>query len=211
MVAHKRQCHLWGCLLPEIWDQPRKPHEKIKSKLWEKGGVWVLGSTFPILTVTEGGHYELFGNKASEKSKCGSLVNNPVTQGNVLSGEVFLKFFLTEDTFQMENGPSHFLGVLEANNNLTGSFLICCYCSVSMLYSTLCHPMNCSTLGFPVLHYLPESAQTHVHWICDAIQPSHALLPSSPPALNFCQHQSLFQWASSSHQVTKVSELQFQH
>ena len=53
--------------------------------------------------------------------------------------------------------------------------------------------MDCSTPGFPVLHYLPKFAQTHVHWVGDAIQPSHPLLPPSP-ALNLSQHQGLFQW-----------------
>ena len=60
--------------------------------------------------------------------------------------------------------------------------------------------MDCSTPGFPVLLYLPEFAQTHVHWISDAIQPSHSLLP----ALSLSRHQGLFQWVSSSHQVAKV-------
>ena len=60
-----------------------------------------------------------------------------------------------------------------------------CYCSVDKLYPTLWEPMDCSMPGFPVLHYLPEFAQTHVHWVSDAIQPSHPLLPPSPPALNF--------------------------
>ena len=60
---------------------------------------------------------------------------------------------------------------------------------------TLCDPMDCSTPGFPVLLYLPEFAQTHVHWVGDAIQPSHSLLPPSPPALNLSQYQGLFQWA----------------
>ena len=58
-----------------------------------------------------------------------------------------------------------------------------CCCSVAKLYHTLCNPMNCSMSGFPVLHYLPEFAQTHVHRVCDAIQPSHPLSPSSPLAL----------------------------
>ena len=53
--------------------------------------------------------------------------------------------------------------------------------------------MNCSMPGFPVLHYLPELAQTHVHWVGDAIQPSHPLSPPSPPAFNLSQHQGLFQ------------------
>ena len=71
--------------------------------------------------------------------------------------------------------------------------------------------MDCSTPGFPVLHYLLEFAQIHVHWVGDAIQPSHPLLPPFSPALNLSQHQSLFQWVSSSHQVAKVFELQLQH
>ena len=62
---------------------------------------------------------------------------------------------------------------------------------------TLCNPMDCSRPGFPVLHYLPEFAQTNVHWVDDAIQPTHPLLSPSPPAINASQHQSLFQWASS--------------
>ena len=64
--------------------------------------------------------------------------------------------------------------------------------------------MNCSTPGFPVHHQLPESTQTHIHRAGDAIQPSHPLLSPSPPALNLSQHQGLFKWVSSSHQVAKV-------
>ena len=60
----------------------------------------------------------------------------------------------------------------------------CCCCLVAQLCLTLCNPMDCSTPGFPVLHYLPEFAQTHSHRVSDATQPSHPLLPSSPPALN---------------------------
>ena len=71
--------------------------------------------------------------------------------------------------------------------------------------------MDCSTPGFPVYHQLPELAQTQVHRVSDAIQPSHPLLSPSPPALNFSQHQGLFQWVSSSHQVAKVLEFQLQH
>ena len=70
--------------------------------------------------------------------------------------------------------------------------------------------MDCSTPGFPVLHYLPEFAQTHVHWVGDAIKLSHPLFSPSPPTLNLFQHQGLFQWVSSSHQVAKVLELQHQ-
>ena len=69
--------------------------------------------------------------------------------------------------------------------------------------------MNCSTLDFPALHYLPEFAQ--VHWVGDAVQPSQPLLLPSPPALNPSQHWGLFQWVGSSHQVAKAVELQLQH
>ena len=64
--------------------------------------------------------------------------------------------------------------------------------------------MNCSTPGFPVLHYLPEFAQTHVYWVDDVIQPSHPLLPLSPSALSLSQHRDLVQWAGSLHQVAKL-------
>ena len=80
---------------------------------------------------------------------------------------------------------------------------------VTQLCQTLCNPMNCSMPGFPVLHYLLEFAQTPVHWVGDAIQPSHPLLLPSP-AFNLSQHQGLSQWVSSSHQVAKVLELQHQ-
>ena len=76
---------------------------------------------------------------------------------------------------------------------------------------TLCHPMDCSTPSLPVHHQHPELAQIHVHWVSDAIQPSHPLLSPSPPAFNHFQHQDLFQWIGSSHQVAKVLELQLQH
>ena len=69
--------------------------------------------------------------------------------------------------------------------------------SVAQSCPTLCNPMDCSTPGFPVLHHLPELVQTRVHWISDAIQPSHPLLSPSPPAFSLSQHQGLFQWVSS--------------
>ena len=86
--------------------------------------------------------------------------------------------------------------------------IICYCCSVAKLCSTLYDPMDCSRPGSSVVHYLLEFTQTHVHWISDAIQPSHPLLPPSPPALNLSQHQGLFHWVGSSNQVTKVLELQ---
>ena len=75
----------------------------------------------------------------------------------------------------------------------------------------LCNTMNRSTPGLPVHHQLPEFTQTHVHWVCDVIQPSHPLSSPSPPAPNPSQHQSLFQCVNSSHEVAKVLEFQPQH
>ena len=75
--------------------------------------------------------------------------------------------------------------------------------SVAQSCLTLCDPVDCSTPGFPVHHQLPELVQTHVHRVGEAIQPSHPLLSPSPPTFNLSQHQGLFQWVSSSHQVAK--------
>ena len=82
--------------------------------------------------------------------------------------------------------------------------------SVTQSCLTLCDPMNCSTPGLPIYHQIVEFTQTHVHWVSDAIQPSHPL--SSPfPSLNLSQHQGLFKWISSSCEVAKVLEFQLQH
>ena len=82
------------------------------------------------------------------------------------------------------------------------------FSSVTQSCLTLCDPMNRSMPGFPVYHQLPEFTQTHVHRVGDAIQPSHPLSSPSPPAPNPSQHQSLFQWVNSSHEVAKVLEFQ---
>ena len=76
---------------------------------------------------------------------------------------------------------------------------------------TVCNTMNRSMPGLPVHHQLPEFTQTHVHQVGDAIQPSHSLLSPSPPAPNPSQHQDLFQWVNSSHEVAQVLEFQPQH
>ena len=78
-------------------------------------------------------------------------------------------------------------------------------------YLTLCNSMDCSTPVLPVHHQLPEFTQTRVHWVGDAIQPSHPLSSPSPPAFNLSQHQGLFKWVSSFYQVAKVLEFQLQH
>ena len=82
------------------------------------------------------------------------------------------------------------------------------FSSVAQSCPTLCHPMNLTTPGLPVHHHLLKLTQTHVHRVGDTIQPSHPLSSPSPPAPNPSQHQSLFQWVNSSHEVAKV--LQFQ-
>ena len=86
----------------------------------------------------------------------------------------------------------------------------CCY-SVTKFCSTLCDPTYCSMPGFSELHYLLEFVQVHVHWIGDAIQPSHPLPPSSSFAFNLSQNQGLLQWINCLHQVAKVLELQLHH
>ena len=83
--------------------------------------------------------------------------------------------------------------------------------SVAQSCLTICNPMDCSTLGLPIHQQLLEPAQTHVHQVDDAIQPFHPLSFPSPPAFNLSQHQGLFKWVSSSHQVAKVLEFQLQH
>ena len=85
------------------------------------------------------------------------------------------------------------------------------FSSVAQSYPTLCDPMNHSTPCLPVHHQLPESTQTHVHRVGDAIQPSHPLSSPSSPASNLSQHQGLFKWVGSSHEVAKGLEFQLQH
>ena len=85
------------------------------------------------------------------------------------------------------------------------------FSSVTQSCPTLCDPLNCSTPGLPVHHQLPEFTQTHVHRVGDAIQPFHPLSSPFPPTPSPSQHQSLFQWVNSSHEVAKVLEFQLEH
>ena len=82
------------------------------------------------------------------------------------------------------------------------------FSSVAQLCPTLCDPMNRSMPGLPVHHQLLEFTQTQVYRVSDAIQPSHPLSSPSPPAPNPSQHQSLFQWVNSSHEVANIMEFQ---
>ena len=85
------------------------------------------------------------------------------------------------------------------------------FSSVTQSCPTLCDPMICTMPGLPVHHKLPEFNQTHVHWVGDAIQPSHPRSFPSPPAFNLSQHQSLFKWVRSLHQMAKLLEFHLQH
>ena len=87
---------------------------------------------------------------------------------------------------------------------------LCCWCSIAQLCLTLCDPMDRNTPRFPVHHQFPELAQTHVHRVGDAIQPSHPLSSPSPPDFYLSQHQSLFKHVDALHQVAKILELQHQ-
>ena len=97
------------------------------------------------------------------------------------------------------------------NLELKDSQMLCQFSSVAQSCPILCDPMACSMPGLHVYHQLQESTQTHVHWVGDAIQPSHPLSSPSSPALNLSQHQGLFKWVSCSHQVAKVLEIQLQY
>ena len=83
------------------------------------------------------------------------------------------------------------------------------FSSVAQSCPTICDPMNRSMLGLPVHHQLLKSTQTHVHRVDNAIQPSQPLLSPFPPAPNPSQHQSLFQWVNSLHEMAKVLEFSF--
>ena len=85
------------------------------------------------------------------------------------------------------------------------------FSAVTQSCLTLRNLMDYSMPGLPVHHQLLEFTQTHVHWVSDAIQPSHPLSSPSPPAFNLSQHQGLFKWVSCLHQVAKILELQLQH
>ena len=138
----------------------------------------------------------------------------------VSSGLIYWKFTTFSDTVTLTfsnlrslHGGMH-LCVFQGEKKEQPPFSLLVFKFVdiqSLCYVWICDSMNCSMPDFPVLNYLPEFAQTHVHWVGDAIQPSHPLLFLSPLALSLSQHQNLFQWVSSSHQVVKVLELQCQH
>ena len=110
----------------------------------------------------------------------------------------------------MPKNPFNCLKVIGRGWSKIGLTLEVQFSSVQLLsHVRLCNCMDCSKPGFPVHHQLPEFTQTHVHWVDDAIQPSHPLASPSPTAFNLFQHQGLFKWVSFSHHEAKVFEFQF--
>ena len=137
-------------------------------------------------------------------------IGKGVHQGCILSPCLFnlyaeyIVWSSTLDEAQLESR-------LQGEVSITWDMQISQSSSVAQLCLTLCNPIDCNMRGFPVHHQCPEPTQTHVHHVGDAIQPSHPLSSPFPLTFNLSQHQGLFQWLSSSHQVAKVLEFQCQH
>ena len=112
---------------------------------------------------------------------------------------------------KLEKGMKQHKKILHDKAIFTHHIFSVQFSTVAQSCPTLCDPMNRSMPGLPVHHQLPESTQTHVHFVRDAIQPSHPLSSPSPLAFNLSQHQGLFQGVSSFHQVAKLSEFQLHH
>ena len=131
----------------------------------------------------------------------------------LFSVQIFLFFF---HLFLLYRHMSVFKRKCQEQCHLPGDYYYRVLCnvqfsSVTQSCPTLCNPTDCSTPGLPDHHRLPEFTQTQVHLVGHAIQPSHPLSSPSPPAFNLSQHQGLFKWVSSLHQVAKVLEFQLQH
>ena len=127
------------------------------------------------------------------------------SNSGLLQADRFFTIWATREYLNTKNHNEIIIIIAIKNQYHT---IIIQFSSVAQSCPTLCEPMNRSTPGFPVHHHLPEFTQTQVHWVGDAIQPSHPLSSPFPPAPNPSQHQSLFQWVSPSHEVAKVLEFQ---
>ena len=128
-----------------------------------------------------------------------------------MEGDRWLVFFITQSSLGTYEELGGFQDERRYQNPRMRKFLMYQFSLVTQSCLTLCDPMDCSTPGFPAHHQLPKLTQTHVHWVGDAIQPSHPLSSPSSPAFNLSQHQDLFQGVGSSHQVAIVLEFQLQH
>ena len=185
-----------GCLLPPLLLNPAPPaplpHSELGSVPW-----WVLPLSPPPLlsqsaqaAVTKCHRLKSLNNVClfslrSQGRKSKIRVLTWLDGGySFLSGWQMATFWLCSDIAEREGG----------RERAAVSLPLLQFSSVTQSCLTLCDPMNCSTPGLPVHHQLPELTQTHVHWVSDAIQPSHSLSFPSPPAFNLPQHQGLFQW-----------------
>ena len=160
--------------------------------------VWNCKDTSTSLEEVEG---QIWSEVAAEGHAV--LLSAPQPSETDITSQLWHSFLLISDTMVNQAVSTH---------QCCWSQEDCCCCySVAKSYLTLCNPMDCSTPGFPVIHYLLEFAQIHVHWVSDAIKPSHPLSFPSPLVLSLSQNHGLFQWVGFSHQVAKVLEFQLQH
>ena len=161
--------------------------------------IWFFGSKITILSSTE-----ILRSEIEERISSFLDLTLPVSCmpiflllfATISLKMIYSKYFLSSSIFSLKS---------------VWSFFSLHFSSVTQLCLTLCDPMNHSMPGFPVHHQLPQFAQTHVHQVSDAIQASHPPLSPFPPDFNLSQHQSLFQWVSSSPQVAKLLEPKLQH
>ena len=163
-----------------------------KTISWTDDQLWTLG-----------GLQTLWGRLLKTRQKHWSQkIPKALNNHNWPCNDVFLNLHLylkSEKHFGLQTLKSYFIKWL--------LFVFMLSCSAV----SDCDPMDCSRPGLHVHHQLLELAQTHVHCVGDAIQPSHPLSAPSPPSFNLSQYQGLFQWVSSSHQVAKVLEFRLQH
>ena len=170
------------------------------STLWVHSFKKVQGQ---INVLTSGPHFPIFLAVYYERLRQSPCCNLSVAGYTSLGGRKSLDFKKKPELYSL---LYHSLDLWAlANKYISLSLRIFSFwslqncCSVAKSCPTLRDPMDCNMPSFPVLHYLLELAQTHVHWVSDVIQPSHPQLPSSPLALNLSLNQGLFQWVNSSH------------
>ena len=191
--------------------------------LWSRWSLWdgSRGSRLRETAAWEGPDPLLLALKTEERScqlgNAGSL-QKPEEAREWMVSESLRKESSSANTFPLDSWEPLQTSDLQNCRIIKSSyvtmFVMICYSSnhfssvQSLSCVWLCDPMNCSTPGLPVHHQLLESTQTHVHCVSDAIQPSHPLSSPSPPALSLSQHQGLFKWVNSLHEVAKVLEFQ---
>ena len=174
-------CSVWSCKESDMTEHYHSHHDPLK--------FWICCITLPQFIVI----HTVKGFSIVSKAKVDVFMEffcffcDPTDVGNLISGcSAFYKasLYIWKFSVHVLLKPS----LEDFEHDLASE---CCWSSVSQLCLILCEPMDCSTPGFPVFHHLPELAQTHIHWVGDAIQPSHPLLSPFPPAFNLSQSQGL--------------------